>query len=470
MRSRKHMSTPFDHVAVERGQLEGVTECPVALLQLLVPLLQTLGVLVDHPGLMGEHSLDSIGNYIDKSKFEECRARLVSGEGMRVVHKVRKYDLLFCDTADALPPAQRRQCIAVRGTNEVARRLDPDERGSVEVLVTFPGGGTLAVRQQHRNARRLVVLLTSVTKKKRVLEADLPEEDAPKLEAFFEEAARGTRLPVPAPRTTSRFVSLVKNSYWELPPWYAEALAKLAQDVFRLHSLVSSTSLTLARALFMDRATAHRMDSGALDTHRTLVKGILHRWSGGCVCRLHRSAAPAEQFQRLELRLEFCGGCLNDGRCARHWATEGTPPQSARFPGVCMKGLKVELRCTHTHAAGALGGLRLPLNVEDEKMSIAFAKGFVTDIAACGAHLLRQGVDEKELALDMACSLAALSDARLRHNHVGEHMLQHDRTAVHLLRKRSAIHKNGKFAGPGRVPADCCAILKTHKHLFRVKG
>lgn len=464
------MSTPFDHVAVERGQLEGVTECPVALLQLLVPLLQTLGVLVDHPGLMGEHSLDSIGNYIDKSKFEECRARLVSGEGMRVVHKVRKYDLLFCDTADALPPAQRRQCIAVRGTNEVARRLDPDERGSVEILVTFPGGGTLAVRRQHRNARRLVVLLTSVTKKKRVLEADLPEEDAPKLEAFFEEAARGTRLPVPAPRTTSRFVSLVKNSYWELPPWYAEALAKLAQDVFRLHSLVSSTSLTLARALFMDRATAHRMDSGALDTHRTLVKGILHRWSGGCACRLHRSAAPAEQFQRLELRLEFCGGCLNDGRCARHWATEGTPPQSARFPGVCMKGLKVELRCTHTHAAGAPGGLRLPLNVEDEKMSIAFAKGFVTDIAACGAHLLRQGVDEKELALDTACSLAALADARLRHNHVGEHMLQHDRTAVHLLRKRSAIHKNGKFAGPGRVPADCCAILKTHKHLFRVKG
>ena len=56
-----------------------------------------------------------------------------------------------------------------------------------------------------------------------------------------------------------------------------------------------------------------------------------------------------------------------------------------------LKGLKVELRCTHTHVAGAPGGLRLPLNVEDEKMSIAFAKGFVTDIAACGAHLLRQG-------------------------------------------------------------------------------
>lgn len=464
------MSTPLDHVAIERGQLEGVTECPVDVLRLLVPLLQTLGPLANHPGLMSPHSIDSIGKGIDESKFDECRARLVSGDGMRVVHKVRKYDLLFCDAADALPPAQRRQCIAVRGTNEVARRLDPDERGSTEILVTFPEGGTLAVRRQHRDARRLVVLLTSVTKKKRVLEADLPEEDAPKLAALFEQAARGTRLPVPAPRTTSRFVSLVKNSYWELPPWYAEALAKLAQDVFRLHALVSSTSLSLSRALFMDRATAHRMDSGAPSTHRTLVKGILHRWSGGCACQLHRSKAPAEEFQRLELRLEFCGGCLDDGRCARHWTTEGALPQSDRFPGVCMKGLKVELRCTHAHVAGAgaPGGLRVPLNVEDAKMGIAFAKGFVTHLAACGAHLMRQGADEKELALDTAAALGALADARLRHNHMGEHMLQHDRTAVHLLRKRSAINKNGKLAGS--VSADCAAILKTHKHLFRVKG
>jgi len=462
------MASSLDHVAVERAQLESVAKCSSNVLRLLAPLLETLGPLVDHPGLMGEHAVDSIGNYIDKGKFDECRARLVSGDGMHVIHKVRKYDVLFCEAADALPPAQRRQCVAVRGTNEVARRLDPDERGSTEIVATFPGGGTLAVRRQQRNPRRLVVLLTSVAKKKRVLEADLPEEEAPKLAALFEEAARGERQPVPAPRTTSRFVSLVKNSYWELPPWYAEAVAKLAQDVFRLHAFVSSTSLSLSRALFIDRATAHRMDSGAPSTHRTLVKGILHRWSGGCACGLHRSKAPAEDFQRLEVRLEFCGGCIEDGRCNRHWTTESHLPQSERFPGICMKGLKVELRCTHAHVQGAPGGLRLPLNVEDEKMGIAFAKGFVTDLAACGARLMRTGADSKELALDMSASLATLSNARQRHNHMGEHMMQHDRTAVHLLRKRSAINKNGKFAG--RVPADFTAILKTHKHLFRVKG
>lgn len=462
------MATPLVHVAVERGQLEGVAKCPVNLLQLLVPLLERLGPLTNHPGLMSAHSIDSIGKGIDATQFDECRARLVSGEGMQVAHKVRKFDLLFCETADALPQAQRRQCVAVRGTNEVARRLDPDERGSAEIVATFPGGGTLAVRRQHRNPRRFVVLLTSVEKKKRVLEADLPLEDAPKLEALFDQAARGERQPVPVARTTSRFVSLVRNSYWELPPWYAEVLAKLCQDVFRMHAFVSSTSLKLSRALFFDRATAHRMDNGAPSTHRTLVKGILHRWSGGCACGLHRSRAPAEDFQRLEVRLEFCGGCIKDGPCNRHWTTEDNLPQSARFPGVCMKGLKVELRCVHAHVEGAPGGLRVPLNVQDDKMDLAFAKSFVMDVAACGARLMHAGAGEADLALDMVASQAELADKRLRHNHMGEQMMQRDRVAVHLLRARSAVNKNGKFAG--HVSAECSAILKTHKHLFRVKG
>jgi len=462
------MTTPFVHVAVERGQLEGVAKCPVNLLQLLVPLLERLGPLTNHPGLMSPHSIDSIGKGIDETKFDECRARLVSGDGMQVMYKVRKFDVLFCETADALPPAQRRQCVAVRGTNEVARRLDPDERGTTEIVATFPEGGTLAVRRQHRSPRRLVVLLTSVDKKKRVLEADLLPEDVPKLAELFDQAARGERQPMPVPRTTCRFVSLLKNSYWELPAWYAEVLAKLAQDVFRMHAFVSSTSLSLSRALFVDRATAHRMDSGVQSTHRTLVKGTLHRWSGGCACGLHRSKAPTEDFQRLELRLEFCGGCIEDGRCNRHWTTEGNLPQSARFPGVCMKGLKVELRCVHAHVAGSTGGLRMPLNVEDDKMDIAFAKNFVTDVAACGARLMRATAEHEDLALDMDASLSALSDARLRHNHMGESIMQYDKTAVHLLRKRTAINKSGKFVG--RVSAECSAILKTHKHLFRVKS
>ena len=459
------MATP--HVAVERRQLEGVVKCQTHLFEKLVPLLERLGPLVDHPNLMGEHALDSIGNYIDESKFDECRARLVSGAGMQLEYKIRKFDVLQCEVADALPPAKRRQCVAVRGCNEVARRLDPDERGTAEIVATFPGGGTLAVRKQ-RVPERMVVVLTSVKKKKKVLDADLPPEDAPKLKALFDEAAKGERQALFVPRTTSRYVSLEKHSYWELPAWYTEAVATVAQDVFRLHVLVSSTSVRLSRALFLDRVTAHRLNSGAPDTHKTLVKGILHRTSGGCACTLHRSAAPAEKFQRLEVCMEFCGAPIIDGKCSRHWNTNGTLPQSGRFPGTCMHGLKVDFRCAHVHAAGVRGGLRLPLKTDDEKMDIAFAKSYVTDVAACASRLMTVAAEEdKDLQLDMDATLAGLADARLRRNHMGEHMMQHDKTAVRMLRDRSTINKQGRFAG--RVPAVCQAILKTHKHLFRVK-
>ena len=71
------MAAPLDHVAVERAQLEGVTKCSSNVLQLLVPLLKTLGPFVDHPGLMGEHAVDSIGNYIDKSKHNIYRQNII---------------------------------------------------------------------------------------------------------------------------------------------------------------------------------------------------------------------------------------------------------------------------------------------------------------------------------------------------------------------------------------------------------
>ena len=51
----------------------------------------------------------------------QMRARLVSGNGVSLVYKVRKFDVISCDAADQLPSAQRRQCVAVRGTGELAR-------------------------------------------------------------------------------------------------------------------------------------------------------------------------------------------------------------------------------------------------------------------------------------------------------------------------------------------------------------
>ena len=301
------------HVAVDKSQLEGIVRCPPAVLGMLAPLLERLGALVDHPGVMQPHSIDSVGWHIDEANPEQCRARLLSGTGLHLVYKMRQYDVLFCEAAEKLPSEQRRQCLAVRGTNEMARRLDPTERGSAEIVVSFPGGATLTVRR-HRDPRRMVVVLASVQKKRKVVDAVLTDADAPKLAQLFDEAAKGQRQAAAAPSAVSKLVKVENGGdFWELPSWYASAVALLAQDVFRVHALLSATSQQTSRALFLDRVTAHRLTRGQPEDHRTLIKGALHRASGGCACLVHRDKAPDEPFKRLEFRMEFCGHPLEDG-------------------------------------------------------------------------------------------------------------------------------------------------------------
>ena len=67
----------------------------------------------------------------------------------------------------------------------------------------------------------------------------------------------------------------------------------------------------------------------------------------------------------------------------------------------------------------------------------------------------------------MDAAFAELNDLRLQHAHVGEQILQRDVLAVDLLRRGGVLNRTGRFAG--RVRAECSAILKTHKHLFRVQ-
>ena len=455
---------PFVHVAVDKSQLEGVTKCPPTVLPMLVALLEKLGSLTDHPGLVEPHALSSIGWYIDESRWNECNERLVSGVGVQVVYKMRRFDVVFCEGWEKFTQAQRRQCVAVRGTNEIARRLDTHERGVAEVLVTLPGGGSLSLRR-HRNPQRMVVLLTSPQKKRRVLDAELAVDDATALAKLFDEAARGERQLAIAPSATSRFIKFESGSYWSLPAWYAEAVARVAQDVFRTHVVCSSISAGVSRSVFIDRVTAHRLENGAIDTHRTLIKGSLHRVSGGCACGVHGKKPPDTGFKRLEFCIEFCGCPLVDGQCKRH-CLAASPTQSQRFPGVCMLCLKVEFRCAHEHSKTSRGGLRIPLNPRDEGMDLAFSHPFVMDVASCGARLMASG-ENRDLEPDMEATLAALDDARLAQGCVGDQMQKRDEYAVNLLRSRTPINKRGRFA-EGTVPPQCYPILKTHKHFFRV--
>ena len=462
------MPPPFVHVAVDKPQLEGAIKCPPTVLPMIVALLEKLGPLTNHPGLMQSQAIDSIGWYIDESQWEECNQRLASGVGVQLVYKLRRFDVTSCDAWEGLTQAQRRQCVAVRGTKEIARRLETSERGAAEILVTLPGGGAFSVRR-HSTPNRVVVLLTSAQKKRRVLDAELPESDAPVIASLFDEAAKGERQVAIAPSATSRFIKLDNGSYWSLPAWYAEAVARVAQDVFRMHAFVSSISTQVSRSVFVDRVTAHRLEKGSVDTHRTLIKGNLHRVSGGCACGVHGRKPPETGFKRLEFCMEFCGCALVDGKCTRHYLAESVP-QSERFPGTCMLCFKAEFRCGHEHAEGSRGGLRLPLNARDETTDLTFAAPYVLDVAACGARLMASdGSSNRDLESDMDAALSALDDVRLSQPCVGDQMQKRDEYAIALLRNRMPITKRGRFS-VGSVPPSCYPVLKTHKHLFRTRN
>ena len=479
-------SSAHVHVAVDQRELETAHRCGPDVLPAFLRLLGTLGRATKHPGLLSEKAIDSVGRYLDEdARAEASRAQLVGGggQGVRVEFRSRRFDVLTVEAADKLPSEQRRHCVAIRGTNEVARRLDASQRGAAELQVTLRNGATLALRQSKR-AERMVVLITSAQGKKKALDAVLGADDASALAALFVAAAR--RAPAvaegggsaggagpsaassgassPPSGARSRWVKMADGGFWVLPAWYAEACALVAQDVFRLHALVSATSQHISRALFVDRVTAHRVVSGPVERHHTLVKAVLHRASGGCACALHKAAAPTQPFKCLEVRWEFCGCALDaHGKCDRHYLAE-RPTASAAFPKVCMAGLKCELHCAHDERAG----LRMPLLANDPKMDLGFAQRFLRDLAACGAHLMAEGAHD-ELATDVAQLMQELEAQRVLHNHVGETMLQRDVSAVYLLRTRAAVStKRGKFEQG--VRADCNAILKTHKLLFRKKA
>ena len=471
----------------------------------LTPLLRQLGALSNHPGLLEAHAIDSVGQWLNASSPEAYRAKLAdwtaapNPPGTTPVVSLRRkaHEVLSVEDAEALPHAQRVRCVPIRGSKEMARPLDEGERAPAELTVDFGDGATLSVRELAQ-AGRMLVLLTSTTKKRKVLQATLcaPDDDedevgaaaAAALATLFADAAGAGAERAPAPSDAKRVVFKDDKECWCLPDWYAEQLAQLAQDAFRLHVLASASSARVSRALYVDRATAHRVETrsrrGVPET-RTLIKATLHAASGGCVCHLHGETVD-EPFQRLELRLEVCGAPIVNGRCPKHYAAR-VPCESAAFPGVCAQQVRAEFRCVHAAAGGRGGGrasgrasgLRLPLSCllcTDADANARWLETPLRDVACCGARLAtpppetaaaaaarRLREDAERLGEELALTLAIEERA-------GDAMRARDAKAVWLLRRGGVgLGTDGKLHGTARAPVTVKHqhLTETHGHLFR---
>jgi hypothetical protein len=523
------MTDAFPHVARRRDRIEPSGECTQdearKRLHLLKPLLEELGVKLDRPGLLSPLAIDSIGTLLcppasgpmaaSNPLVERYRVLLtedppagVTFRFPRVRLQLRTHETISVDDAEQLETRKRLGCVAIRGTEEMARRLDPDERALSDLVIELDDKGTSVVVREQKNPNHAVVYLSPApdsnaqkkTTRPNILEARLSMDKKCVLSALFQGSGKGRLAQLrPDPMSAQHFPPLppANDGHYLLPIWMTEHLATLAQDLFRLHVLVTAAvPQGRSRMLYFDRATVYRNNDPQKFQHRehTLIRCPLHAASSSCVCELH-GKTPKTPFQSLELRIELCGGefeTITGKRCCkRHFEAE--VQECSLFSGMCTRCLKVELWCRHERttkdtSSVSEGGLRIGLTDLLLKSDSDLPKSppgewmleSMRQMAACACSLARPEhsgtlgtTAVAELKADADGVMAALDHECHARGHVDALLGALDETSVWLLRRGG-----GKYArrsqkiemdSKRKLPGDPPCVGKTHGHLFRTQ-
>ena len=545
------MTDAFPHVARRRDRIEPSGECTHEearkRLRLLKPLLEVLGAKLGRPGLLSPLAIDSIGTLLcppassgpmaaSNPLVERYRKLLTDAppDGVefrfpRVRLQLRTHETISVDDAEQLETRKRLSCVAIRGTEEMARRLDPEERALSDLTIELDDKGTSVVVREQKNPLRAVVYLAPApepnaqgknkVRKHNILEAHIPKERQAVLSDLFEGSGKGRLAqlrpdpmtaqylpPLPPPRTPLGDVTEgpsppIDNGHYLLPIWMTEHLATLAQNLFRLH--VMSTAAVpqgRSRMLYFDRASVYRNDDPRRFQHRehTLIRCPLHAASSSCVCALHGKTSTTP-FQSLEFRIELCGAAFvsRSGQqcCPRHYEAE--MQQSALFRGSCTRCLKVELWCRHERTPTVPGGP--PPSFADGGLRIAMTDLLVNSdsrlpkpppgewmceavrqMAACACSLARPEhagtlgeTAIAELKADADGVMDTLNHECHARGHVDAQLGSLDETCVWLLRRGGGkcCRRSQKIEmdTKRKLPGDPPDVGKTHGHLFRVQ-
>lgn len=476
------------HVARFRDRFEPTGVCgredAIARLEALRAVLRLMAARVKHPGLVGQHAIDSIGYYLDPACAEPARARLMGENGNpdppKVTLTTRTHETLFVADAEALDDRTRTRCVPLRGAGEVARRLDPSEQSLAQLTVELEGGAKLVLRQSP-DPLRAVVTVTSAEKpaKRKTLDAALPPEQGARLARCFEGAGRGVLSVVREESIAPRQVATQDGKgrgFWELPVWMAENVATVAQDLFRLHVLCTASSPTVSRFLYVDRCVVHRIDDPVLhrDNQHTLIKATLHKASGGCLCGLHRKESKTA-FARIEFRIKICDCAFveHEGAriCPKHYARDVPETHEAveapSFnPGRCAQALQCDVCCVHDRAEDAASGLRIPLPIPKKWMCSS-----LVDLAACACALTRPSNQAAAKLADLKATMDGvmqeLDRTRMVEGHVESMLQPWDRTCVFLFRNDTPSYGTDNKLRGKRVQAHFQEMGATHGHLFK---
>ena len=435
-------------------------------------LLRLAGVSLKHPGLVKEHAIDSIGKYIDPINDERARLLLMSNsaELPKVILKKKTHAILSVRSSEALDDRQRLLCVPIRGTSDVARRLDRGEDALSELTIKLSNGATLLLRQ-HRDQTRVVLTIHSVMNEKKTLEGSLKPEHAQVLLNCFRGAGIGLLSIVSEEPIVCRKIALKQGrGFHELPTWLTEHLATVAQDIFRIHALISGAEQFVSRIVFAEKASVFTFEPDAEDS-RTLIKLVLHTASGGCLCHLHRRTSTS-QFKQLEFRIKICDqklrrtaeGCM---ACPRHSSAddEKEPLQAVNVnPGHCCEKLNFELWCCHDRTQDPRAGLSIPLAIPETWLNAPLRE------LASACCILTRSEDSSvpDLKATVDGIIEYIERERVARRHTESVLGPLDQTAAWLFRNDACvgINRAGKLTGK-RVTTAHQAIVPTHSHLFK---
>ena len=464
------------HVAKFRDGIEPSGSCDAEhsrrLLASVRALLRLAGAAVRHPGLVKEHAIDSIGKYLDPVNDERARLMLMDGSAAElpiVTLKKKTFQILSIQSSEALDDRQRLLCVPIRGTADVARRLDRHEDALSELTIELANGALLMLRQ-HRDPARIVLTVTSVTSQRKTLEGALTPDHAKVLHGCFDGAGVGLLGIVPEEPIAARKIALKQGrGFHELPAWMTEHLASVAQDIFRVHVLLSGAEQFVSRMIFAEKASVFTFEPTA-DDPRVLIKLVLHPASGGCLCHLHRRESKS-QFKQLEFRVKICDQPLertpSGMQCPRHSAPddEKEPVQAVNVnPGRCCERLSFELWCCHDRTRDPRAGLSIPLAVPDTWMNAP-----LRELASACCALTRS---EDSAVADLKATVDGVMEyvdrERVARRHTDASLNRSDQTATWLLRNDQSIGINraGKLTGK-RVTREFQSIVPTHGHLYK---
>lgn len=374
--------------------------------------------------------LISVVQFLAENEIPFVPSEILDGEGVKVQFVKRSYARVSADTADSLDSEERSQCIAIEGSEDLAR-----PRSGVihpEVRVVFKG------------------LCLSLRLVDGHVEAILGSDKAvftPTDNSTVDELFADGMVNVSSPYNPNRRVFPRGAISGKLSHRLTEIIAEWMQDLSRVHVLCTAAGseprpcVLECADMFQNRPDINER------AWRTYINATFHPSSASCICPAHNR--PRRQG-KVRVSIRFCGRVLENGVCPTH------PQSENQGDHVCTAHLSVNLLCKHVSPPDGI------------KVCIPFgvARDAMVKIAEAAVVTIMDATVEDAVMPDVEAAMEeAREEAKSKKPVANE---ERDLRALHLLRTHSAIRKNTGRLGRmhGQTESWLAELSGSYGHLF----